>query len=153
MSYWPPPPEVIRLNMSFELPAYFAETLQPVCFSNGVTHCFSVYPSQATSVSLPSPCPDRRRHGGALRHARRGNGEDGHERREARRIRSEFASRFLLLDHEFHVRAPAEPDALPLHLVHVLRRRLEVLLHHRQLAASVERDDELRRRARGRRRP
>ena len=57
MSYWPPPPEVIRLNMSFELPAYFADTLQPVAFSNGATHCFSVYPSQATRVSLPSPAP------------------------------------------------------------------------------------------------
>ncbi len=42
MSYCPPPPDVIRLNMSFELPAYFADTLQPVAFSNGVTHCFSV---------------------------------------------------------------------------------------------------------------
>src|SRR4029078_9901670 len=57
MSYCPPPPDVIRLNMSFELPAYFADTLQPVAFSNGATHCFSVYPSQAMSVSLPSPAP------------------------------------------------------------------------------------------------
>ena len=42
MSYWPPPPDVIRLNMSFELPAYFVDTLQPVAFSKGATHCFSV---------------------------------------------------------------------------------------------------------------
>ena len=42
MSYCPPPPEVIRLNMSLELPAYFADTLQPVCFSNGATHSLSV---------------------------------------------------------------------------------------------------------------
>ena len=27
--------------MSFELPAYFADTLHPVSFSNGATHCFS----------------------------------------------------------------------------------------------------------------
>ena len=42
MSNWPPPPDVIRLNMSFELPAYLTETLHPVAFSKGVTHCFSV---------------------------------------------------------------------------------------------------------------
>ena len=42
MSYWLPPPEVIRLNMSFEVLAYLTDTLQPVFFSNGVTHCFSV---------------------------------------------------------------------------------------------------------------
>ena len=68
--------------MSFELPAYFAETWQPVAFSNGVTHCFSVYPSQATSVSLPSPAPTDVGTRRALRDARRRNGEGGHERRE-----------------------------------------------------------------------
>src|SRR6476659_5412573 len=57
MAYWPPPPEVIRLNMSLELPAYFVVTSHPVAFSNGAPHCFSVYPSHATSVSFPSPLP------------------------------------------------------------------------------------------------
>ena len=38
MSYWPPPPERISVTISSDEPAYFALTLQPVCFSNGFTH-------------------------------------------------------------------------------------------------------------------
>src|SRR5437764_8692350 len=37
MSYWPPPPFFISATISSELPAYFAFTWQPVCFSNGLT--------------------------------------------------------------------------------------------------------------------
>src|SRR3954464_10003776 len=57
MSYWPPPPWRISVTISFEDPPYFALIWQPVCFSNGLTHCGCVYPSQAMSVSLPSPGP------------------------------------------------------------------------------------------------
>ena len=142
MSYWPPPPDVIRLNMSFELPAYFAVTLQPVCFSNGATHCFSVYPSQATSVSFALALPDRRR-------ARRRSSTRPPPGRRARRrapraprARSESASRSLLLDCELHVRAPVQPDAPALHAMDVLRPRLQVLLH----APSARRPRRARRR-------
>ena len=38
MSYWPPPPERIRVTISSDEPAYFALTLQPDDFSNGFTH-------------------------------------------------------------------------------------------------------------------
>ena len=38
MSYWLPPPWRISVTISSEEPAYLACTLQPVCFSNGLTH-------------------------------------------------------------------------------------------------------------------
>ena len=38
MSYWPPPPDRISVTISSDEPAYFACTVQPVCFLNGFTH-------------------------------------------------------------------------------------------------------------------
>src|SRR5437899_596203 len=57
MSYWPPPPCLMRVTISSDVPAYFAWILQPVCLWNGLTHWGCRYPSQATMVSLPSPFP------------------------------------------------------------------------------------------------
>src|SRR5580765_7473049 len=54
MSYWPPPPERISVTISSDEPAYLALTWQPVAFSNGLTHCGWVYPSQAIRLSLPA---------------------------------------------------------------------------------------------------
>src|SRR5436309_7723966 len=56
-SYWLSPPWRISVTISFEEPAYLAFTLQPVCCSNGLTHCGWVYPSQAITFSTPSPLP------------------------------------------------------------------------------------------------
>jgi hypothetical protein len=39
MSYWEPPPWRISVTISSDEPAYLALTLQPVRFSNGLTHC------------------------------------------------------------------------------------------------------------------
>ena len=38
MSYWLPPPERINETISSDEPAYFGLILQPLDFSNGVTH-------------------------------------------------------------------------------------------------------------------
>src|ERR1700687_1038246 len=57
MSYWPPPPFFISATIWSEVPAYVACTWQPVCFSNGFTHCGCRSPSQAISFSVPSPLP------------------------------------------------------------------------------------------------
>src|SRR5580704_4697672 len=57
MSYWPPPPFFMSATISSELPAYFAFTWQPVCFSNGFTQMGFRYPSQAIRFSCPSPLP------------------------------------------------------------------------------------------------
>src|SRR5437867_5232968 len=57
MSYWPPPPSVIRVTISFEDPAYFAWTLHPVCWTNVFVHSGWTYPSHAIRSSSPSPGP------------------------------------------------------------------------------------------------
>src|SRR5947209_15155258 len=56
-SYWLSPPWRISVTISFEEPAYFELTWHPVCCSNGLTHCGWVYPSQAITLSTPSPLP------------------------------------------------------------------------------------------------
>ena len=38
MSYWEPPPWRMSVTISSEEPAYFACTVQPVAFWNGLTH-------------------------------------------------------------------------------------------------------------------
>src|SRR4051794_29022888 len=61
VSYWP---VFIRATISSDVPAILVLTLQPVCFSNGVTQSTlgslepsSAYPAQATRLTWPSPCP------------------------------------------------------------------------------------------------
>jgi hypothetical protein len=39
MSYWLPPPERISVTISSDEPPYFWWIVQPVFFSNGLTHC------------------------------------------------------------------------------------------------------------------
>src|SRR5438105_8538346 len=56
-SYWPPPPPDMSATIWSEDPAYLAFTWQPVCCSNGLTHCGCVYPSHAMTLSCPSPLP------------------------------------------------------------------------------------------------
>src|ERR1700750_1690022 len=52
----------MRVTISSDVPATLTLTLQPVCFSNGVTQFtlgssdpFSTYPAQATRLTSPSP--------------------------------------------------------------------------------------------------
>src|SRR3954452_20275000 len=54
-SYWPPPPERNFVNISSDVPAGTAFTLQPVCFVKAFANDLSAYPSQITMLSLPSP--------------------------------------------------------------------------------------------------
>src|SRR5436190_15552440 len=54
-SYWPPPPDRNFVNISSDVPANVSFTLQPVSLSNCFTNDGSVYPSQLTTLSLPSP--------------------------------------------------------------------------------------------------
>src|SRR3954469_11398175 len=56
MSYCEPPWR-ISVTISSDEPAYLLVTLQPVCCSNGFTHCGCVSPSHATRLSLPAPVP------------------------------------------------------------------------------------------------
>src|SRR5215468_1767199 len=56
-SYWPPPPLAISDTISLDVPAYLALTWHPVACSNGFTHCGWAYPSQAMTLSWPSPLP------------------------------------------------------------------------------------------------
>ena len=57
MSYWLSPPCLISATISSEEPAYLALTLQPVCFSNGLTHCRLAVALPGDQVELPSPLP------------------------------------------------------------------------------------------------
>src|SRR5262245_4664173 len=152
MSYWPPPPDVMRLNMSFDEPAYFALTLHPVCFSNGLTQSGCVYPSHAIRVSLPSPFPTVDGTCDPFETPAAGSASATTITANATCVQRVFLNS-LLLDRELDVRAPGEPDPPAFHLVDVARGRLEVLLHRRQLASAVERDDEVRRRPEVLRRP
>src|SRR3954451_963766 len=54
-SYCPPPPERNLVNISSEVPAGTAFTLQPVCFVNVFANDLSAYPSHTTRLSWPSP--------------------------------------------------------------------------------------------------
>src|SRR5215472_18968025 len=57
MSYCPPPPFAMSATISSEVLAYFALIMQPVCFSNGLTHSGCRYPAQAIRFRWPSPLP------------------------------------------------------------------------------------------------
>src|SRR3954462_15674304 len=54
-SYCPPPPERNLGNISSEVPAGTAFTLQPVCFVKVFANDLSAYPSHTTRLSWPSP--------------------------------------------------------------------------------------------------
>ena len=157
MSYWPPPPE--RHQRRPCRPSCRRTSLAPCSrlpSRTESTHCFSRVALPArSSVSLPSPAPTDVGTRAGLRHTRRRHGERTATSAASADVpRSGFASSVLLLDHEFHVRAPAEPDALA---SPSRERRSEDVSRFccddRQLAAAVERDDELRDTGRGRRRP
>src|SRR5512143_3052815 len=135
----------MRLNMSFDEPAYFELTLHPVCFSNGLTQSGCVYPSQATSVSFPSPFPMVVGTCDPFETPAAGSASATTNAASATCDLRILLTAFLL-DRELDVPAPREPDLPAFHLVDVARRRLEVLLHRRQLSPAVESDDEVRRR-------
>src|SRR3954451_628504 len=54
-SYWPPPPERNFVNISSDVPAGTALTLQPVCFVKAFANALSASPPQIPMSSLPSP--------------------------------------------------------------------------------------------------